>query len=97
MKLEKWEEVIIDSTNEQYALAMILKFRAYRKRYPGVDLDSIAEEFSELKLNKKRNWAMSSNNEQAIVKICRVQRKIKWDVMCNQLMKENSSSRYDWE
>lgn len=95
MKLEKWEEVIIDSTNEQYALAMILKFRAYRKRYPGVDVDSIAEEFSDLKLNEKRNWAMSSGNEQAIVKICRVQRKTKWDVMCDQLIKENSSSSYD--
>jgi hypothetical protein len=95
MSFEKWEEVIIDSTNEQYALAMILKFRAYRKKYSGVDVDSIAEEFSELTINQKRNWAMQHCNEQAIVKICRVQRKLKWDVMCNQLMKENSSQTYD--
>lgn len=95
MELEKWEEVIVDSTNEQYALAMILKFRAYRKKYPGVDVNSIAEEFSALSINEKRKWAMHSNNEKSIVGICRVQRKIKWDVLCEQMMKENSRQIYD--
>lgn len=75
--MENWEAVIIDSTNEQYALAMIIKFREYKKRYPGVDLDSVAEEFSTLSLNGKRNWAMRNNNEQAIVQTCRTQRRIK--------------------
>ena len=95
MSLEKWEEVIIDSTNEQYALAMIIKFRAYRKRYKGVDLDSVAEEFSTLSINEKRDWAMRSNNEQSIVAICRVQRKIKRNVMWEQMDRERKNSQYD--
>jgi len=86
MCLEKWEEVIIDSTNEQYALAMITKFRAYRKRYKGVDLDSVAEEFATLStINEKRDWALMSNNEQSIVKICRFRRKVNRDVMYEQM------------
>jgi hypothetical protein len=86
MRLEKWEEVIIDSTNEQYALAMITKFRAYRKRYTGVDLDSVAEEFSTLStINEKRDWALRSNNEQSIVKICRFRRKVNRNVIYEQM------------
>jgi hypothetical protein len=92
MSLEKWEEVIIDSTNEQYALAMIIKFRAYRKRYKGVDLDSVAEEFSTLStINEKRDWALRSNNEQSIVEICRFRRKVNRNVMYEQMERERKS------
>ena len=94
MSLEKWEEVIIDSTNEQYALAMITKFRAYRKRYKGVDLDSVAEEFSTLSINQKRDWAMRNNNEQSIVATCRVQRKSKRNVMYEEMSRERRDSKY---
>jgi hypothetical protein len=92
MSLEKWEEVIIDSTNEQYALAMIIKFRAYRKRYKGVDLDSVAEEFSTLSsIKEKRDWALRSNNEQSIVEICRFRRKVNRNVMYEQMTRERKS------
>ena len=92
MSLEKWEEVIIDSTNEQYALAMIIKFRAYRKRYKGVDLDSVAEEFSTLSsIKEKRDWALRSNNEQSIVEICRFRRKVNRNVMYEQMNRERKS------
>ena len=77
MSLEDWEEVIVDSTTEQYALAMIVKFRAYRNKYKMVDLDSVAEEFSSLPPDEKREWAMRNNNEQSIVKTCRVQRRMR--------------------
>ncbi len=95
MSLEEWEKVIIDNTNEQYALAMIIKFRAYRKRYKGVDLDSVAEEFSSLPINEKREWAMRTNNEQEIVKTCRRQRKINSDAMFDKMIRERQESRYD--
>ena len=92
MSLEKWEEVIIDSTNEQYALAMIIKLRAYRKRYKGVDLDSVAEEFSTLSsIKEKRDWALRSNNEQSIVEICRFRRKVNRNVMYEQMNRERKS------
>lgn len=77
MSLEEWEEVIVDSTTEQYALAMIVKFRAYRNKYKMVDLDSVAEEFSSLPPDQKKEWAMRNNNEKSIVKTCRVQRRIR--------------------
>lgn len=95
MSLEEWEKVIIDNTNEQYALAMIIKFRAYRKRYKEVDLDSVAEEFSSLPINEKRKWAMRTNNEQSIVKTCRIQRKINRDAMFYKMLREQQESRYD--
>jgi hypothetical protein len=88
--MENWEAVIIDSTNEKYALEMIIKCREYRKRYPGVDLDSIAEEFSTSSLNEKRDWALGANNMQSIVKTCRIQRKIKSSVEFDRLLKERS-------
>jgi hypothetical protein len=91
MKLERWEEIIIDSTNEKYALAMILKFREYRKKHPGVDVESIAVEFSTLKLNQKRDWALHERNEQSIVKTCRVQRKIKRDADWERYISERDS------
>jgi len=88
--MENWEAVIIDSTNEKYALEMIIKCREYRKRYPGVDLDSVAEEFSTSSLNEKRDWALRANNMQSIVKTCRIQRKIKSSVEFDRLLKERS-------
>ena len=87
--MENWEAVIIDSTNEKYALEMIIKCRDYRKRYPGVDLDSVAEEFSTLSLNDKRDWALRHNNMQSIVQTCRIQRKIKSRVEFDRLHPRN--------
>jgi hypothetical protein len=75
--MENWEAVIIDNTNEKYALEMIIKFRAYRKRYPGVDLDSVAEEFSTLSLADKREWALRPNNMKSIVETCRFHRRMR--------------------
>jgi hypothetical protein len=86
--MENWEAVIIDNTNEKYALAMIIKFRAYRKRYPGVDLDSVAEEFSKLSLNDKRDWALRDNNMKSIVAICRMQRRLRSEIKWDKLSKE---------
>jgi len=74
--MENWECVIIDSTNEKYALEMIIKCRDYLKRYPRVDIDSVAEEFSTSSLNTKRDWALKYDMK-SIVKTCRIQRKIK--------------------
>ena len=75
--MKNWECVIIDNTNEKYALEMIIKFRAYQKRYPGVDLDSVAEEFSTLSLNDKREWALRPNNMKSIVETCRFYRRMR--------------------
>jgi len=83
--MENWEAVIIDNTNEKYALEMIIKFRAYQKRYPGVDLDSVAEEFSTLSLNDKRDWALRANNMQSIVKTCRIQRRMRSEIESDKL------------
>lgn len=91
MELERWEEIIVDSTNEKYALAMIMKFREYRKRYPGVDVESIANEFSTLTLNQKRDWALRQNNEKSIVQTCRIQRKIARDAAWDKYIKEMSN------
>ena len=86
--MENWECIIIDNTNEKYALEMIIKFRAYRKRYPGVDLNSVAEEFSTLSLNDKRDWALRNNNMQSIVETCRFQRRMRSEIESNKLSKE---------
>ena len=85
--MENWECVIIDNTNEKYALEMIIKCRAYRKRYPGVDLNSVAEEFSTLSLNDKRDWALRNNNMQSIVETCRFQRRMRSIEMDRELSK----------
>jgi len=73
--MENWEAVIVDSTNEKYALEMIIKCRDYLKRYPRVDIESVAKEFSTLSLNDKRDWALKYDMK-SIVKTCRIQRKI---------------------
>jgi len=86
--MENWECVIIDNTNEKYALEMIIKCRAYRKRYPGVDLNSVAEEFSTLSLNDKRDWALRTNNMQSIVKTCRLLRRMQAEIESDKLSKE---------
>jgi hypothetical protein len=90
--MENWEAVIIDSTNEKYALEMIIKCRDYLKRYPRVDIDSVAEEFSTLSLNTKRDWALKYSMK-SIVQTCRIQRKIKSRVYFDSLIKERSECR----
>ena len=86
--MEDWEAVIIDSTNEKYALEMIIKCRDYLKRYPRVDIESVAEEFSTLSLNTKRDWALKYNMK-SIVETCRIQRKIKSRVEFDRLHPRN--------
>ena len=91
--MENWECVIIDNTNEKYALEMIIKCRAYRKRYPGVDLDSVAEEFSTLSLNDKRDWALRANNMQSIVETCRFHRRMRSRMISIEMDRELSKLR----
>ncbi len=68
---------------------MIIKCRDYLKRYPRVDIDSVAEEFSTLSLNTKRDWALKYSMK-SIVQTCRIQRKIKSRVYFDSLIKERS-------
>jgi len=86
--MQEWECVIIDSTNEQYAVQMIIKCQDYLKRYPRVDIESVAEKFSTLSPNIQRDWALKYDMK-SIVKTCRIQRKIKRDADWERLHPRN--------
>ena len=68
--MENWEAVIIDSTNEKYALEMILKLRAHRAKYKNFDVDSVAEQFAKRDYSDKAFWAYRMTAQQ-IGNLCR--------------------------
>ena len=68
--MENWEAVIIDSTNERYALEMILKLRAHREKYKKFDVDSVAEQFAKRDYSDKAFWAYRMT-AQEIGNLCR--------------------------
>jgi hypothetical protein len=55
---------------------MIYKISEYQKKYPTLNVDSIAEQFASLDDQTKKEWATYTNNMKAIVSTCRVQRRI---------------------
>ena len=57
---------------------MIIKVREYRAKYKGLDVESIATEFSTLSsIRQKQEWSNPYvDNMQSITKTCRIQRRI---------------------
>ena len=76
-KIEPWEEVIINSTNHIFAKRMIKKIKEYRAKYKSIHVDSIAEQFATGDDETKKEWALTYNNMQYIVKNCRFHRRIR--------------------
>lgn len=68
--MENWEEVIIDSTNEKYAVEMIIKLRDHKTKYKKFDVDSVAAQFAELSPKDKAFWAYRMTAQQ-IGNLCR--------------------------
>jgi len=92
--MEKWEEIICDSTNEQYALNMIIKVREYRAKYKGLDVESIATEFSTLSsIRQKQEWSNPYiDNMQSITKTCRIHRRIQRECLWEKYDRERKAA-----
>lgn len=78
--MENWQKIIKDSTNLVFARRMIYKISEYQKRYPGLDVNSIATEFASASDNVKKEWATYTNNMKSIASSCRFSRRLQRNV-----------------
>jgi hypothetical protein len=78
--MENWQKIITNSTNAVFARRMIYKISEYQKRYPGLDVDSIAEEFVSASDDVKKEWATYTNNMKSIAASCRFARRLQRNV-----------------